>query len=270
MSHFFFVVEGVHDVEAVGCLVRRRGYKRIQQHSLLPKYWEKLVPRTFPYGGDLLRRVPVPTFFQSANDSLGVVNAVGLEKIVNAVKTTILGLPTLPDGLGILLDADSEGLPADRWRKTRDDLLDYDFGAGPGLIGSASIRAGIYVLPDNREAGTLEDLLLECAAQTYPELCRLAHQFVGPIDASDQSIFPELAENEDFRKPAGKKKATAGCISNILKPGKAIQVSIQDNGWLRHDKALEVPALAALQRFVDQILGLLEAPPLRDSYPSKL
>jgi len=93
----------------------------------------------------------------------------------------------------------------------------------------------------------------------FPNLSRLAHQFVGPITATDSSIFPDPADNEDFRKPAGKKKATAGCISSILKPGKAIQVSIQDNGWLKHEKALELPRVVAVQRFVDQILGIVEA-----------
>ena len=256
MSHFFFVVEGVHDVEAVGCLVRRRGFRRIQQHRLLPEYWDKLVPKKFPFDGDLLRRVPVPTFFKSEHDSLGIINAVGLEKIVGAVKASLLGLPDPPDGLGILLDADLEALPEVRWKEIQADLTDFDFGKSPGGIGSGTIRAGIYVLPDNHGTGTLEDLLLECAAQAYPELSRMAHQFVGPIVGTDSSIFPDPADSEDFRKPSGKKKATAGCISSILKPGKAIQVSIQDNGWLKHEKALELPRVVAVQRFVDQILGI--------------
>lgn len=256
MSHFFFVVEGVHDVEAVACLVRRRGYRRIQQHSKLPAYWDKLVPKKFPFDGDLLRRVPVPTFFKSETDSLGIINAIGLERIVTAVKASLLGLSELPDGLGILLDADSDVLPETRWTAIRSDLSDFDFGAGPGAIGNGTSRAGIYVLPDNQGAGTLEDLLLECAAQAYPELSRLAHQFVDPIVATDSTIFPDSADSEDFRKPAGKKKATAGCISSILKPGKAIQVSIQDNSWLKDEKALGLPKIVAVQRFVDQILGL--------------
>ncbi len=250
------MVEGVHDVEAVGCLVRRRGYRRIQQHRLLPEYWDKLVPKKFPFDGDLLRRVPVPTFFKTEQDSLGVINAVGLEKIVGAVKASLLGLPEPPSGIGILLDADLEVQPAVRWKEIKDGLSDFDFGENPGGIGSGAIRAGIYVLPDNEGIGTLEDLLLECAAQAYPELSRLAQQLVGPIVATDNSIFPDPADAEDFRKPAGKKKATAGCISSILKPGKAIQVSIQDNSWLKHQKALELPRVIAVQSFVDQILGI--------------
>jgi hypothetical protein len=260
LSHFFFVVEGVHDVEAVGCLVRRRGYRRIQQHRLLPDYWDKLVPKKFPFDGDLLRRVPVPTFFKADNDSLGIINAIGLEKIVGAVQASLLGLPEPPDGLGILLDADSEALPETRWKEIRTKLSEFDFGEGPGSTGSGAIRSGIFVLPDNQGPGTLEDLLLECAARAYPELSRLAQQFVGPIVATDSSIFPDPADNEDFRKPAGKKKATAGCISSILKPGKAIQVSIQDNAWLKHEEALKLPKVIAVQRFVDQILGHQEAP----------
>jgi hypothetical protein len=47
-----------------------------------------------------------------------------------------------------------------------------------------------------------------------------------------------------------------GSIASILRPGRAIQVSLQDDRWLR-DTALALPRVKAVQDF---LLKLLELP----------
>jgi hypothetical protein len=54
---------------------------------------------------------------------------------------------------------------------------------------------------------------------------------------------------EELLKPAGRHKAIVGSIASILRPGKAIQVSLQDNRWLR-DAALDLPRLSAVKSFL--------------------
>jgi hypothetical protein len=56
--------------------------------------------------------------------------------------------------------------------------------------------------------------------------------------------------------PAGRNKAMVGSIASILRPGRAIQVSLQDDRWLR-DTALALPRVKAVQDF---LLKLLELP----------
>ena len=58
-----------------------------------------------------------------------------------------------------------------------------------------------------------------------------------------------------FKKPAGKKKAIISSISSILRPGKALQVSLQDNRWL-DEKILELESIKLIKNFLEQIIGL--------------
>ena len=262
MSHSLFIVEGVHDVEVVARLLDRRGFRRLVHHAELPEFWERLVPNKFPHEGDLLRRVPVPLFLQSESNSVAIHSAIGLERIARTLGSSLLGLPDLPGGIGILLDADCSELPEARWQQLTGDLKGeegvppLDWGEGPGRIGKGIPRSGVFVLPDNRGSGTLETVLLECAEKVYPKLFDLATSYVGSISPSDADILPSSKDRQDYKKPAGRQKATAGAISSILRPGKAIQVSIQDNSWLSHDKAFQLSSVQELQRFVDSIAGL--------------
>jgi hypothetical protein len=113
-------------------------------------------------------------------------------------------------------------------------------------------RLGAFVLPDNQSAGTLEDLLLECAQSSYPGLLSSARNHVTAALA-DETLTKDDAE--DFLKPSGQNKAVVASIGGILRPGKAIQTSIQDNRWL-DGAALQLPRIKAVQDFLAAIFEL--------------
>ena len=57
-----------------------------------------------------------------------------------------------------------------------------------------------------------------------------------------------------MKKPAGKKKAIVSIISSILKPGKALQVSIQDNRWV-DEKTIQLDSIKLVKKFLDEVTG---------------
>jgi hypothetical protein len=124
----YLVVEGPHDVEFVGRLLKPRGFHRTKVLSALDPYWVRLVPRTFPVDDDdedLLKRVPVPTFFASDTHSVAVQSAVGDTRLVQTVEESLLLLPGIVadlTGVGILLDADEQRAPAARFATIRAGL----------------------------------------------------------------------------------------------------------------------------------------------------
>jgi hypothetical protein len=256
MRYAYLVVEGPHDVEFVGRLLKPYQFKRVNLAAKLDAYWLPLVPTKFPYGGDLSMRVPVPTFFSSEEVSVAVHAAGGDSQLHKRVEETLATpLPAPLDAVGVLLDSDSQIPPTERFSRVRDGLakLGLTLPQQPGMISAAAQRCGVFVLPDNQIAGTLEDLLLECAASNYPGLLAEARALVGRIVPSDPGFTAN--DMEDFVKPAGPKKATVACIAGVLKPGKAIQVSIQDNRWL-DAQALNLPRISAVQRFLKELLAL--------------
>ncbi|MCP3143846.1 DUF3226 domain-containing protein [Pyxidicoccus xibeiensis] len=256
MRYAYLVVEGPHDVELVGRLLKPHGFKRENLVARLDPYWQPLVPSKFPFGGDLSRRVPVPTFFIAQAVSVAVHAAGGDSEIANRVEES-LALSRPPDALGVLLDADSTHSPSDRFMAVRDALQDKKLGFAlptrAGEVVTTHPHCGIFVLPDNVTAGTLEDLLLECAQVHFPALLADVQMLVGKVQAGAYALAAE--ELKDFNKPAGPRKATVACIAGVLKPGKAIQVSIQDNRWL-DGAALTRPRISAVLLFLKELLGL--------------
>jgi hypothetical protein len=110
---------------------------------------------------------------------------------------------------------------------------------------------GIYVFPDNRRQGTLEDLLDECAGQVYPSLLTSARRFVGGVDRAVLTA----EDVEEVAKPSGEIKATLGCMASFLRPTKTLQVSVTDNRWLC-DETLALDNIRSVHSFLVELLGL--------------
>lgn len=250
------VAEGPHDVEFVAKLLSAFGFKRVNAIKDLDSFWSDLVPRTFPYKGDLLRRVPIPLFLKNDTGSVAVHCAIGDTRIARTVEEDLelLDVSALT-GVGVILDADNDTSATERFSSMKHALgsvrLSLPDAAGQVLPGSP--RCGIYVMPDNTSNGTLEDILLECAAVSYPSLRSAAEEYVGSVNRDDPILAREL--KREFFKPAGEKKAIAGCISSVLRPGKAIQVSIQDNRWI-DENTMNLPNVNAVRKFLSELLEL--------------
>jgi hypothetical protein len=254
----YIAVEGPHDIEFVARLLKPRGFARVRQLPTLDPYWADLVPKTYPPDDDLLKRVPIPLFFQSATHAVAIQSAIGVSNLVSLIQGTLdLKQNALPGALGIVLDADDGQSPQQRFSALVTELeakgvfAAAQSPANMGGVTAGNPRWGIYVLPDNAAPGTLEDILLECADSAYPNLKQHAGTFVRDFDRG--KLFGD--DMDDFNTPAGPKKAQVACISSVLKPGKAIQVSIQDNRWLE-GSTLTLPRVAALSNFLRQLLAL--------------
>lgn len=248
----YIATEGPHDVELLAGLLRPWGIRRVKKLSEVDSFWERLIPRTFPHDDDLLKRMPVPTFFASATHSVALDAAVGIDKLPARVEESLAVLGP-PPATAVVLDADIGESVAKRHADLADKLkkLGLPLPSRPGEISAESPRCGIFVLPDNAATGTLEVLLEECAVANYASLLGHAKSYVAGIDRLGLSN----SELKEFRKPAGHAKATIAAMASILRPGKAIQVSLQDNEWLR-GTALQLPRILAVRDFLADLLEL--------------
>lgn len=256
MRYAYLVVEGPQDVEVVARLLKPHGFARVRKFDALDGYWHELVPRTFPHRGELNRPVPVPVFFASAEVSVAVQSAGSDSQIVPRIEETLaVRFPASLDALGAILDADSKKTPQERFRAVHASLakLGLPFPEQPGEVSIVAQRRGIFVLPDNQTAGTLEDLLLECANVHYAGLVQEARAFVTRIQPDDDAFTRE--DMEELRKPAGVQKATVASVVSVLKPGRNLQVSLQDNRWLE-GASLDLPRVARVQQFLRELLAL--------------
>ena len=254
MTFGYLVVEGTHDVAFIGRLLRTFGLRRVKLLKHLQPFWKPLVPPTFPFKDDLLKRVPVPAFFEGADHSVAVDSAVGVARLTPALEETLAQLGSARSELrsiGMFLDADWSKKPSDVFDelKAKLEFFGVVMPAAPGMVAQGSIRTGIYIFPDNQSSGTLETLLDECALAAYPGLRAAGRNLVDGINRA-QLTRDDLQE---LAAPSGEVKAVMGCISSVLKPMRAIQNSIEDNRWVS-DKTLTLANVQSVKNFLEQLL----------------
>ncbi len=204
----YLVVEGIQDAAFFQKLLEHRGFGIVREVRLLDSYWHPLVPRNFPHDGDLLRRVPVPSFMASDTCDVQIaIHVAGGEKAIAAtVEESYASLsPNSLFAIGAILDADVTHSPATRAKTMAETFRKkkIEFAAVPGEITGNAPVTGVFVMPDNSSGGTLERLLILCAEAEYQAALADARTFIGSVE--DWNLSPE--DGRDFRKSAGRDKA---------------------------------------------------------------
>ena len=252
----YIAVEGQHDAAFIGRLLKNAGFRIVvNKHDLDPAYI-RLVPTDFPYEDDLLKRVPVPFFYQKTDHAVALHPAGGESELAGRAVIAVPQVSGVVEAIGFVLDADNKGTPVERLVKLGTQIAGRSTTPGFTLpttlreVHPGPPRCGVFVMPDNAANGTLEDMLLDCAAAHYGDLMTKADSYIQAIDRAKLSTS-DLVE---ISTPAGPKKAQIGTISAVLKPGKAIQNSIADNRWLE-GRAAEQPKVVAFRGFLRNLLN---------------
>lgn len=261
------LAEGPHDIEFCARLLTLRNFFRIRNITQLQElenaFWAPTIPKMYPQGGDLLARHPVPLFLENGSgQSVALVVADGISKLEQRLNNALNILSRTPDSVGVILDADCEESPSQRFetlvkgfKKEGSASARLEWPSKPGVLSRANTKTGVFILPNNQDHGTLEDLLLEAAEVAYPDLLKAAKQYTDLVseEAAREGGKLDKSDLKEFLKPAGRQKAIVASMTGILKPGKTLAVSIQDNRWLEPD--LSGPRILDFQCFLDQLIS---------------
>lgn len=214
--------------------------------SKLDRFWKPLIPQYPSSSGKLYTRLPMPSIVYSDVLSVAIYVAGSFEQVLKYGQIIPGSVANGLVACGIVVDSDKR-TPETTVKMLRKDLMPYlaNLPNKAGKVSSTTPRHGVYVLPDNIRPGTLEDVLLSCAGVVYPDLKKGTEAYLSSVNEQWKARW----------QPADGKKATVGCISNILKPGKANQVSIADNDWVS-PSTLHVSQVDAFRRFLEKLLNL--------------
>ncbi len=260
MKNYFFIVEGVHDIAAIGKYLSLFSIKEIAKLENLPSVWNNVVPRSFPYNGDLLKRVPYPNFYKSEEISIAIMGANGDSKIVDMLNMLSNLDYEKISGIAIFSDADNnaaikrfEKLKIEIENKVEDDIKKYIGKVNNSInTNDNGVKFGVYVFPDNVSQGVLEDILLEGAWLEYPELVSQSEAYFDILKNSKLNYL----KDSHFLGSKGK-KVLVGAISNNLNPGMSNQVSIKQDKWFTKDSILKKNSHQNnLKLFLEEILEI--------------
>lgn len=257
MRNYLIIVEGAHDIAVIEKLLRLDGVdEKIQNEQNLPDVWKHTIPSVFPFqDGRLDRITPIPSFLKNSDLSVAIKNAnsdteimVVLQQIMDAM---LVREKAQLHGIMLLCDADckkaEEKISGILGNYEKKDDFQIDINEDEILLDIKIKTIPIYtfVFPDNENEGNLENLLLETAQVAYPQLLRLAEEFVNEA----AKIKPKL-NKEQYAK-----KAKVGCIANVMKPGKANQVSIADDEWVSKKTLVACGMLQKLNRELVKVIS---------------
>lgn len=235
MRYYLFVVEGPHDIAIIEKNLKLLGVNTaIKQYKDLHSLWKKFIPDKFPFKEDNLDRItPIPSFLENSEVSIAIKSAGGDEELFPTLieMLEVLDMEELDkiEAVMVVLDADTQ-VPRvkvesliNKATPSEDIKIRMD---NEGRMSIQTIVKDIelqtYAFPNNDGNGNLENLLIEIAEHAYPDLLTDAVAYVSDVDEKYKKV----------KNSSGKNKALIGCITNILKPGKANQVSISDNDWI--------------------------------------
>lgn len=261
----YLVSEGVHDVTYFARILRKRfdATQVRKAEQLDDGYRAWLASFKWPHGEDITRlSVPAPEFYvcPARGVTIALVNALGIDNIAKKLLVDREAFATRSvdlHALGVVLDSD-ERTAADSFNGMCEVLRRLEL-AVPGALGefvAGSPSTGIFVLPDGQRAGTLEDVLVPLGRHVYGGLFAVAEPFIAGM----RQVLDDIGgdERKELLKPSGAKKALLSAVSAVLKPGRAIQATLQDHRWISRD-TLEHPAVVPSVQFLERLFAAASA-----------
>ncbi|MEA5554275.1 DUF3226 domain-containing protein [Anabaena cylindrica UHCC 0172] len=248
-------VEGNHDQAFISkVLCKLLGFSEFKGDELnLDRFWRKFIP-TYPKGGNLYKRLDMPTILDTKTLSIALYAGEGSNFITNlSDKLSDIDYSTLL-AFGIIADAD-KNRPEQVAEKYHNGFKEYfpNFPTTVTTIGNVIEglpRLGIYVLPDNFQPGVLDTLICDCGDLVYPEYMQRAREYIAKFSEEERKKKPLQW------KPFDQEKAIIATVVSVLKPGKTNQTSISDNGWVSAETEAKIPAINNLTNFFRNLLNL--------------
>jgi hypothetical protein len=220
IARTYIVTEGVHDVTFLGrLLIHGQSFQKAITRDQIDEGWQLWLD-TFKWPSQRKKdkktvidrlSVPAPIFFvrREPEHVVAIANAGGVESLLETLDLHVTGFQkdgTMPQALGVVLDSDDH-TPEVRFEKVAQALGEMSLPrpTAPGNV-SGTPRTGIFVLPDCKSRGTLEDLLLAAGRKVYPLLHADAEAFVRTSIGRHGEL--NAKESASIGNVAGPKKAT--------------------------------------------------------------
>jgi hypothetical protein len=240
--------EGAHDQAALAAVARVfNGWVRFGD---APRALPEDLKKTFPQpkqsrsGGWEYERAP--DYLTKNGHYLVVRNLRGKDQLLGEAAEDLLGQLS-PNALGVFVDANEKGISArvKSFRRCFDSKYPYASKVEAGTVSAEIPRLGLWVAPDNKNCGRLDDLLVEVVSQTRPELAAAGKSFIEALAAI------EAGKWQDHRN-----KAMLGAIHQTVRPGASLAVCLQESsGWLEPSSS-PVEPLEQLVRFLETLTAL--------------
>lgn len=246
MKHCLIATEGPHDQAVLSKIFRLLGYSEFNGDvNDLDEFWEIFIPK-YPAENNLYRRLSFPTVVQNSTHSIAIYLGEG-DKLKKNLATFFSLNPIVRRGLyafGVVIDSDNRPQEAicSEWRTQLSGVFP-NFPSYTGVSSSANPKTGLHVIP-TIGSGVIDTIMCQCGPHSYPDLWTLAQTYVESAKVSHSSNW----------SPFDEQKALTASVVSILRPASTNTVSYKQDLWVGMNTLREVPELAKLKDFLQDLI----------------
>ncbi|MGL5330450.1 MAG: DUF3226 domain-containing protein [Peptostreptococcaceae bacterium] len=263
MKNYLFVVEGIHDVALVSKILMILGFSEIKTIKKVKNPMDKLISKSFPFQGTSLNVFnKIPFFYERDNEYVCIVNANGEKNLLSSVDSSLIKLELQEmerlNKIVVICDGDLDN-KEEKIEKVTDGTLKenkkikrFDIMQIKNQIIKVTdvedfaIPFEIFVLPNNKDSGRLEDILLESINIVDKELGIEVDNFLTKVPNRYKLDWSD--ENSKYEK------TKIACVGSILNPGVANGVHIKDSEWISENTINESKHLNSIFNYIKNIL----------------
>lgn len=262
MSHYLFIVEGAHDVALLSSVLKVLDFKGVKNYKDINKPFDKLIIDKLPIEKNSLEVCHnLPSFFYKDNKSLCIIPANGETKLIKTLDNTIskFRMDELDYIKRVVIFCDGDLKPRENKIK---DLIKWSFskknnieitkrGLENGYISLNNvdfikIPVNFFVMPNNKDCGRLEQILLEAIERVDKGLLEEVDLFLDKIPQQYKKRWSDENSRCD--------KTRIACAGNVKSPGSSMSVLINSGKWINSETVESCSSLSCIYKYVKGIL----------------
>lgn len=253
MRYGLIVVEGWADLEFTVAVLKHLGVKeKVKKTGAAAGFWEPLIPKTLPQHKLLWERLKIPRIVQSDEISIAVYAVGGYTNFndINFFLKLSPGHFSQLSAFGVVFDADKGENDDKDFISVRANEVIGQIPNTPaplptvaGTLIPGDTCTGIYIMPNNKEEGALEKVLIDAGAIAYPDLMENSQKFVD-------------ANVADHRESFNPEKSKVSAAASILQPDASTNISIRDDRWVCAETYKSTAMVSQFVDFLAELLGI--------------
>lgn len=262
MDHYLFIVEGAHDVALISSILRVLKFRCIKDVNNVIKPFNNLLIDKFPCEKNSLENYnKIPSFYDKENKNICIISADGETKLIKALDNAIskFRLDELDEITKVVIfcDGDLKGreekiselikisFPKNNDLEISKDKLIEGF-LSLNNIDIISIDTEFFVMPNNKDSGRLEQILIEAIKSVDKTLLEEVDIFLANIPNQYKSKWSESNSRYD--------KTRISCVGNVKNPASSMGSLIGSSKWITSDTVKSCKLLGGIYKCIEEII----------------
>lgn len=261
MDHYIFMVEGAHDVALISSILRVLKFKSIKDINQVSELFNNLLIDRFPVEKNSLENYnKIPVFYNKGNKHVCIISADGETRLIKSLDNAIskFRLDELDYLTKIVIFCDGDlknreskiselikiSFPKDNDLEINKEKL-IDGFLSLNNVQFINIETEFFVMPNNKDSGRLEQILIEAIKEVDRVLLEDVDVFLSNIPDEYKVKWKDSNSRYD--------KTRISCVGNVKNPSSSMGYLIGSSKWITIDTVKNCKLLGGIYKYIEEL-----------------